>query len=151
SSGASVWGMQENSFAGKASGAAGCTATCACLRPSGVKVRPKRRSPAGYPPAGPENWPGRQYTKRTGRPQGNAALERRANSGETANADRAIWKLQTFRGQGVLFGIVISISFCRRCRAITPREGCRMLAGELRNHVLVVEDTHLGTRASWSI
>src|SRR5262249_49074963 len=50
------------------------------------KVRPKRRSLASYPPAGLENWPGRQYTKRTGRPQGDAAPNHACKSGKRTNA-----------------------------------------------------------------
>ena len=32
-----------------------------------------------------------------------------------------VWELYSFWGQCVLFGIVISIFFCRRCSAITRR------------------------------
>jgi voltage-gated potassium channel len=46
----------------------------------------------------------------------------------------------------VLFGIVISIFFLQALQRYNPQEGCRMLAGELRNHVIVVGYTHLGAR-----
>jgi hypothetical protein len=57
-----------------------------------------------------------------------------------------IWDLYSFWGQCVLFGIVISIFFLQALQRYNPQEGCRMLAGELRNHVIVVGYTHLGAR-----
>lgn len=57
-----------------------------------------------------------------------------------------IWELHSFWGQCVLFGIVISIFFLQALQRYNPQEGCRMLAGELRNHVVVVGYTHLGAR-----
>ena len=57
-----------------------------------------------------------------------------------------IWELYSFWGQCVLFGIVISIFFLQALQRYNPQEGCRMLAGELRNHVIVVGYTHLGAR-----
>src|SRR6266849_3441074 len=54
--------------------------------------------------------------------------------------------LYSFWGQCVLFGIVISIFFLQALQRYNPQEGCRMLAGELRNHVIVVGYTHLGAR-----
>src|ERR1700675_5714 len=57
-----------------------------------------------------------------------------------------IWELYSFWGQCVLFGIVISIFFLQALQRYNPQEGCRMLAGELRNHVIVVGHTHLGAR-----
>ena len=60
--------------------------------------------------------------------------------------DGEIWDLYSFWGQCVLFGIVISIFFLQAVQRYNPREGCRMLAGELRNHVIVVGYTHLGAR-----
>jgi TrkA-N domain len=61
-------------------------------------------------------------------------------------SDGEIWDLYSFWGQCVLFGIVISIFFLQALQRYNPREGCRMLAGELRNHVIVVGYTHLGAR-----
>ena len=58
----------------------------------------------------------------------------------------ALWDLYSFWGQCVLFGIVISIFFLQALQRYNPQEGCRMLAGELRNHVIVVGYTHLGAR-----
>ena len=55
-----------------------------------------------------------------------------------------IWELYSFWGQCVLFGIVISIFFLQALQRYNPQEGCRMLAGEMRNHVIVVGYTHLG-------
>lgn len=57
-----------------------------------------------------------------------------------------LWDLYSFWGQCVLFGIVISIFFLQALQRYNPQEGCRMLAGELRNHVIVVGYTHLGAR-----
>lgn len=61
-------------------------------------------------------------------------------------SDGAIWELYSFWGQCVLFGIVISIFFLQALQSYNPQEGCRMLAGEIRNHVIVVGYTHLGAR-----
>jgi TrkA-N domain len=61
-------------------------------------------------------------------------------------SDGEIWDLYSFWGQCVLFGIVISIFFLQALQRYNPQEGCRMLAGELRNHVIVVGYTHLGAR-----
>jgi hypothetical protein len=60
--------------------------------------------------------------------------------------DGEIWELYSFWGQCALFGIVISIFFLQALQRYNPQEGCRMLAGELRNHVIVVGYTHLGAR-----
>ena len=57
-----------------------------------------------------------------------------------------LWDLYAFWGQCVLFGIVISIFFLQALQRYKPQEGCRMLAGEIRNHVIVVGYTHLGAR-----
>jgi TrkA-N domain len=57
-----------------------------------------------------------------------------------------IWDLYSFWGQCVLFGIVISIFFLQALQRYNPQEVCRMLAGEIRNHVIVVGYTHLGAR-----
>jgi hypothetical protein len=56
-----------------------------------------------------------------------------------------LWELYSFWGQCVLFGIVISIFFLQVLQQYNPKEGCRMLAREIRNHV-VVGYTHLGAR-----
>jgi len=61
-------------------------------------------------------------------------------------SDGALWELYSFWGQCVLFGIVISIFFLQALQRYNPQEGCRMLAGEIRNHVIVVGYTHLGAR-----
>jgi hypothetical protein len=58
----------------------------------------------------------------------------------------AIWDLYSFWGQCVLFGIVISIFFLQALQRYNPQEGCRMLAREIREHVIVVGYTHLGAR-----
>jgi hypothetical protein len=57
-----------------------------------------------------------------------------------------VWELYSFWGQCVLFGIVISIFFLEALQRYNPQEGCRMLAKEIRNHVIVVGYTHLGAR-----
>jgi len=57
-----------------------------------------------------------------------------------------LWELYSFWGQCVLFGIVISIFFLQVLQQYNPKEGCRMLAREIRNHVVVVGYTHLGAR-----
>lgn len=57
-----------------------------------------------------------------------------------------LWDLYSFWGQCVLFGIVISIFLLQALQRYNPEEGCRMLAAELRNHVIVVGYTHLGAR-----
>jgi len=57
-----------------------------------------------------------------------------------------VWDLYAFWGQCVLFGIVISIFFLQALQRYNPQEGCRMLAGEIKNHVVVVGYTHLGAR-----
>jgi hypothetical protein len=58
----------------------------------------------------------------------------------------ALWELYSFWGQCVLFGIVISIFFLQALQRYNPQEGCRMLAREIREHVIVVGYTHLGAR-----
>ena len=57
-----------------------------------------------------------------------------------------LWELYSFWGQCVLFGIVISIFFLQALQRYNPQEGCRMLAGEIKNHVIVIGYTHLGAR-----
>jgi hypothetical protein len=54
--------------------------------------------------------------------------------------------LYAFWGQCVLFGIVISIFFLQALQHYNPQEGCRMLASEMKNHVIVVGHSHLGAR-----
>jgi hypothetical protein len=61
-------------------------------------------------------------------------------------SEGSLWDLYSFWGQCVLFGIVISIFFLQALQRYNPQEGCRMLAGELKNHVIVVGYTHLGAR-----
>src|SRR5215831_6296687 len=55
-------------------------------------------------------------------------------------------ELYSFWGQCVLFGIVISIFILQALQRYNPMEGCRMLAKEMQNHVIVVGYTHLGAR-----
>ena len=61
-------------------------------------------------------------------------------------SDGAMWDLYSFWGQCVLFGIAISIFFLQAVQRYNPQEGCPMLAGEIRNHVIVIGYTHLGAR-----
>jgi hypothetical protein len=61
-------------------------------------------------------------------------------------SDGQLWELYSFWGQCVLFGIVISIFFLQALQRYNPQEGCRMLAGEIKNHIIVVGYTHLGAR-----
>jgi len=58
----------------------------------------------------------------------------------------SFWALYSFWGQCVLFGIVISIFLLQALQRYNPQEGCRMLAKEMQNHVIVVGYTHLGIR-----
>src|SRR6266403_3353882 len=57
-----------------------------------------------------------------------------------------LWDLYSFWGQCVLFGIVISIFLMQALQRYNPLEGCRMLAKEMQDHVIVVGHTHLGAR-----
>jgi hypothetical protein len=57
-----------------------------------------------------------------------------------------LWDLYSFWGQCVLFGIVISIFFLQAIQHYNPQEGCRMLASEMKDHVIVVGYGHLGAR-----
>jgi hypothetical protein len=52
--------------------------------------------------------------------------------------------LYSFWGQCVLFGIVVSIFILQALQHYNPQEGSRMLASEMRNHVIVVGHGHLG-------
>src|ERR1700716_1622018 len=54
------------------------------------------------------------------------------------------WVLYAFWGQCVLFGIVISIFILQALQRYNPEEGCRMLASEMKDHVIVVGHGHLG-------
>jgi hypothetical protein len=58
----------------------------------------------------------------------------------------SFWALYSFWGQCVLFGIVISIFLLQALQRYNPQEGCRMLAKEMQNHVVIVGYTHLGIR-----
>lgn len=53
-------------------------------------------------------------------------------------------ELYSFWGQCVLFGIVISIFILQALQRYNPEEGSRMLAREMRNHVIIVGRGHLG-------
>jgi hypothetical protein len=57
-----------------------------------------------------------------------------------------LWDLYSFWGQCVLFGIVISIFFLQALQRYNPQEGCRMLATQMKEHIIVVGHTHLGSR-----
>jgi hypothetical protein len=57
-----------------------------------------------------------------------------------------LWVLYAFWGQCVLFGIVISIFILQALQRYNPQEGCRMLASEMKDHVIVVGHGHLGAR-----
>jgi len=57
-----------------------------------------------------------------------------------------LWVLYVFWGQCVLFGIVISIFILQALERYNPQEGCRMLASEMKDHVIVVGHSHLGAR-----
>jgi hypothetical protein len=58
----------------------------------------------------------------------------------------SFWVLYSFWGQCVLFGIIISIFLLEAFERYNPQEGCRMLAKEMQNHVIIVGYTHLGMR-----
>jgi hypothetical protein len=58
----------------------------------------------------------------------------------------SFWVLYSFWGQCVLFGIVISIFLLQALQRYNPQEGCRMLAKEMQDHVIIVGYTHLGIR-----
>lgn len=58
----------------------------------------------------------------------------------------SLWVLYSFWGQCVLFGIVISIFILQALQRYNPQEGCRMLASEMKDHVIVVGHSHLGAR-----
>ena len=55
-------------------------------------------------------------------------------------------ELYSFWGQCVLFGIIISIFILQALQRYNPQEGSRMLAREMRNHVIIVGGGHLGGR-----
>jgi len=55
-----------------------------------------------------------------------------------------LWQLYSFWGQCVLFGIVITIFFLQALQRYNPQEGCRMLAREMKDHVIIVGHGHLG-------
>jgi len=56
----------------------------------------------------------------------------------------SLWILYSFWGQCVLFGIVISIFILQAMQRYNPEEGCRMLASEMKDHVIIVGRGHLG-------
>lgn len=56
------------------------------------------------------------------------------------------WELYAFWGQCVLFGIVISIFLLQAVQQYNPEEGCRMLAKEMKDHVVIIGYTHLEAR-----
>lgn len=56
----------------------------------------------------------------------------------------SLWVLYSFWGQCVLFGIVISIFILQALQRYNPQEGCRMLASEMKDHIIIVGHGHLG-------
>jgi hypothetical protein len=56
----------------------------------------------------------------------------------------ALSDLYSFWGQCVLFGIVVSIFILEALQRYNPQEGSRMLASEMRNHIIVVGHGNLG-------
>ena len=52
--------------------------------------------------------------------------------------------IYSFWGQCVLFGIIVSVFILQALQRYNPQEGSRMLAREMRNHVIVVGRGHLG-------
>lgn len=52
----------------------------------------------------------------------------------------------SFWGQCVLFGIIVTIFILQAMQRYNPLEGSRMLAREMKNHVIVVGCGHLGGR-----
>jgi hypothetical protein len=54
--------------------------------------------------------------------------------------------LYTFWGQCVLFGIIVTIFILQALQRYNPQEGSRMLAREMRNHIIIVGHGHLGSR-----
>ncbi len=56
----------------------------------------------------------------------------------------SLWILYSFWGQCVLFGIVISIFILQAMQRYNPEEGCRMLASEMKDHVIIIGRGHLG-------
>jgi hypothetical protein len=54
--------------------------------------------------------------------------------------------LYSFWGQCVLFGIIVSIFILQALQRYNPQEGSRMLAREMKNHVIIVGCGHLGGR-----
>jgi len=55
-------------------------------------------------------------------------------------------ELYSFWGQCVLFGIIISIFILQALQRYNPQEGSRMLAREMKNHIIIVGCGHLGGR-----
>ena len=62
------------------------------------------------------------------------------------NRPGPFWDLYSFWGQCVLFGIVIAVFVLQGLQQYNPQEGCRMLASEMSNHVIIIGYTHLGAR-----
>jgi len=79
---------------------------------------------------------------RGGLPMGDAIL----NAVYLEKISGNFWELHSFWGKCVLVGIVISIFFLQALQHYKPQEGCRILARQIRNHVVVVGYAHLGAR-----
>jgi hypothetical protein len=56
------------------------------------------------------------------------------------------WDLYSWWGQCVLFGITVSVFLMKSVLEHNPLEACRMLARDMKEHVIVVGYTHFGKR-----
>jgi hypothetical protein len=61
-------------------------------------------------------------------------------SGHDFSSAYAIWS------QGIIFGAIFSLLFQNIVEKYNPERGCRMIAGEMKNHIVVIGYTHLGER-----
>jgi hypothetical protein len=48
--------------------------------------------------------------------------------------------------QGIIFGAIFSLLFQNIVEKYNPERGCRMIASEMKNHIVVIGYTHLGER-----
>lgn len=58
----------------------------------------------------------------------------------------SFWDLYSFWGQWILFGLVVAVFVLQALERYNPREVCRMLARETKDHAIVVGYTNLGKR-----
>jgi len=56
------------------------------------------------------------------------------------------FNLYSFWGQCVLFGIFVSVFLLQALQQYNPAEACRMLAKEMKDHVVIIGHSHLGMR-----